>query len=325
MIKVLFVNLGSPDDCSVKSVRRYLKEFLLDRRVIDIPRWKWLPMLMIILRLRPKKSAKLYQSIWTEDGAPLVSISKLQVKKLNKLFEGDNIEVLLAMRYQNPSIKSAIDKIINSDCDKLLILPAYPQYSATTTASIFDEIAKQLQNHSNIPELRFIKSYYENPLFIEALANSITEFWQKYEIPEKIIFSYHGLPEDYIKKGDVYYQHCKKTTELLVEKLGLSEDKFVMTFQSRMGRKEWIKPYTDHTIKQLAQSGIKSLHIISPAFSADCLETLEELKVENHEYFKENQKQTDSKIIYRYIPALNDSEQHIRLFKDIIKRNTTNW
>ncbi len=333
MIKVLFVNLGSPDDYSVKSVRKYLREFLSDKRVINIPRWKWFFILQIILLFRPKKSARLYKSIWTEKGSPLVSISKLQVKKLNLMLQKEDendIEVLLAMRYQNPSIKEVLNKIINSNCDKLLIFPVYPQYSATTTASVFDKVAKELQTYSNIPEIRLVKSYYDNPLFVKAIANSITNFWQKYEFPEKIVFSYHGLPQEYIENGDIYYKHCQQTTNLIVKELGLDESKFIMTFQSRFGKKKWIKPYTSNTIKQLAQSGVKVLHIISPAFSVDCLETLEELKVENYEYFKQNQQrnnQIDSnqETIYRYIPALNDSEQHIELFSDIIRRHTNYW
>ncbi len=316
---VLLVNLGSPDDTSIPAVRRYLAEFLSDKRVIDLPRWKWMPILHgIILRFRPKKTAEAYKSIWTEAGSPLVVTTQKQAKKLSDRLSSDGIQVHYAMRYGNPSIENVIDKISTQGCEHLLVFPLYPQYSRPTVETVRDKVKWVLAKKNYHFSVDYIEHYYERQDYINALADSIRRFQAQHERPEKLIFSYHGMPVRYIDDGDIYYEHCKETTRMTVQNLGLSEEDYLMTFQSRFGREEWIKPYTDNTLKALAQNGTKSVHILSPAFSADCLETLEELEVENREYFKENGGE-----IYRYIPALNDDEQHIDVLESIIRERLT--
>lgn len=321
---VLLVNLGSPDDTSVPAVRRYLAEFLSDRRVIDLPRWFWLPLLHgIILRTRPKKTAAAYQSIWTENGSPLVAMTQRQTQLLNQRFTHDNITVRYAMRYGNPSMQSAIDEIINSGCQRLLVFPLYPQYSRTTVESVRDKLTAVLGQRQPHLSVDFIEHYYDEPLYINALANRIKAFQQQYETPDKLIFSYHGVPLRYIDNGDCYYEHCKATTQLAAKALNLAANEYIMTFQSRFGKEEWIKPYTDETLKTFAQNGVKIVHVLSPAFAADCLETLEELEVENRAYFEtangEDPDNTNGRI-YRYVPALNDDRQHIDLLESIIRQ-----
>ncbi len=313
---VLLVNLGSPDNTSVTAVRRYLAEFLSDRRLIDLPRWLWLPLLHgIILRTRPQKTAEKYRTIWTNEGSPLVVTTKKQCERLTQCFSDKEAAIFYAMRYGNPSIGSVLEKIINAKYQRLLVLPLYPQYSRTTTESIRDKITLELHKHPHTLSVDYITHYYDEPRYIDALANHISDFQARHEKPDKLLFSYHGIPQKYVDKGDIYYQHCLKTTQLLANALGLQENEYLTTFQSRFGRTEWIKPYTDETLKKLPQSGIKTVHILSPAFAADCLETLEELEVENREYFTENGGE-----IYRYIPALNDEQRHIDVFEFIIRK-----
>ncbi len=313
--QVLLVNLGSPDDTSIPAVRRYLAEFLSDKRVIDVPRWKWWPILHgIILRFRPKKTAEAYKSIWTDEGSPLVVTTQRQTKKLSDRLSVDGINVHYAMRYGNPSINDVIDKIIAEGCEHLLVFPLYPQYSRATVETVRDKVEWVLAKRNHNLQVDYIEHYYERKDYINALADSIREFQAQHEHPEKLIFSYHGMPVRFIEDGDVYYEHCKETTRMTVQNLGLSEEDYLMTFQSRFGRQEWIKPYTDNILKALAQNGTKIVHILSPAFSADCLETLEELEVENRGYFQKNGGE-----IYRYIPALNDNEQHIDVLESIIR------
>lgn len=312
---ILLVNLGSPDDTSILAVRRYLAEFLSDKRVIDLPRWKWWPILHgIVLRTRPKKTAEAYRQVWTDEGSPLVVTTQKQTQKLKERLSTDGIIVHYAMRYGNPSIDSVMNNIIAEGCEHLLIFPLYPQYSRTTVETVRDKVKQVLAKKDYHFSVDYIEQYYDRKDYIHTLANSIRKFQAQHERPEKLIFSYHGVPVRYIDNGDIYYEHCKATTALVVKELGLAEDDYLMTFQSRFGREEWIKPYTDDTLKALAQNGVKSVHILSPAFSADCLETLEELEVENRGYFEENGGE-----IYRYIPALNDDEQHIDVLESVIR------
>lgn len=315
---VLLVNLGTPEEATPSAVRRYLGEFLSDPRVVEIPRLIWLMILHgIILRIRPKKSAKLYQSIWTSEGSPIMVISKQQAEKVSQYCHehyGDNVRVALAMRYGQPSIASELKKMQEDGVRKVVVLPLYPQYAAPTTGSVFDALSKELSTWRWVPELHFINTYHDNPLYIEALANTAKEHFATHGKPEKLVFSYHGMPKLFHENGDPYYCLCHKTTRLLVEKLGLSDDEYVMTFQSRFGKAEWLQPYTDVTLELLAKDGVKNIAIMSPAFSADCLETLEELEHENREVFVEAGGEK-----YHYIPALNDRADHIEMMVKLIK------
>jgi len=322
---ILLVNLGSPDAPTAIAVRRYLAEFLWDKRVVDLPRWLWWPILHgIILRVRPSRSAAAYRKVWTEKGSPLIAITKQQAAALTKKFTNDNgLSIHYAMRYGNPSIGSALDEIMVAGHRNLLIFPLYPQYSRVTVASVRDKVDEQLNLRQHNLTVDYVEPYYDEPAYINILANAIRHFQLQYEKPEQLIFSYHGIPKRFVDKGDVYYEHCKQTTLMTAKQLGLADNEYVMTFQSQFGFEKWLTPYTDQTLKELARNGVKIVHILSPAFSADCLETLEELEVENREYFETTGSENNEKVegrIYRYIPALNDSEQHIKLFETLIRK-----
>lgn len=319
---VLITNLGSPDEPTTSAVRRYLQEFLSDRRVVEIPRLIWLLILHgIILRIRPAKSAKLYQTVWQDDGAPLLSITAAQKAKLATKIKsqyGDNVIVDFAMRYGNPSIASVLQKFQQQGVDKIVVLPLYPQYAGPTTASTFDAVSKELQKWRYIPSIHFLHTYHNNPLYIEALADTVKEHVASHGKPERLVLSYHGMPELFRKWGDPYYDFCLETTTLLKEvilanDLGFTDDEIIMTFQSRFGKAEWLKPYTDVTLENLPEQGIKHVAIMSPAFSADCLETLEELIHENSEVFIEAGGES-----YHYIAALNDRDDHIDALFDVL-------
>lgn len=316
-IGVLVTNLGTPEAPTASALRTYLREFLSDPRVVEIPRAVWMIILHgIILRVRPKKSAALYKSIWTEQGSPLMVISENQKTKIaDRLQEqyGDNVTVALAMRYGNPSIENALNSFQESGVDDIVVLPLYPQYAGPTVASTFDAVVNTLKKWRWIPSLRFISGYHKNEKYITALAHSVTQHIEQHGKPDKLVLSYHGMPKYFLEQGDPYYCFCATTTKLLVEKLGFNENDYVMTFQSRFGKAEWLKPYTDATLEDLPKSNNKHVAIISPAFSADCLETLEELEHENREIFMEAGGE-----VYHYIPALNDDELHIDAIVDVI-------
>lgn len=316
---ILVTNLGSPDAPTAKALRVYLAEFLSDPRIVEIPRLIWLMILHgIILRVRPKKSAKAYQSIWTENGSPLIDISQQQADKIAEKLKANNhnVEVELAMRYGNPSIEAGLEKLRDKGITRIIIFPLYPQYSSPTTGSTFDAVARVLKKWRWVPELHFINGYHTNPLYIESLANSIKEDLEKNGTPQKVVFSYHGMPKQFLDHGDPYHCLCHQTTRLVVEKLGLNKELVMTTFQSRFGKAEWLKPYTDATLESFPNDGIKDIAIISPAFSADCLETLEELEEENREIFEEAGGEK-----YRYIAALNDRDDHINALYDVLKPN----
>ncbi|HOY23414.1 MAG TPA: ferrochelatase [Cellvibrio sp.] len=312
---VLLANLGTPDAPTAPALRRYLAEFLADTRVIEIPKFIWMLILHgIILRVRPRKSAAKYATVWTDEGSPLLAISKRQAAAVQTQL-GNSANVKLGMRYGNPSIQKALREFQNEGVRKIIVLPMYPQYAAATTGSSFDAVARELQKWRFVPELHFINSYCDNPRFIDALVASIQEDFNQHGKPEKLLLSYHGMPKRNLELGDPYYCLCQKTTRLVVEKLGLSKDEYLTTFQSRFGYAEWLQPYTDKTLEELAKSGTQNVAIVSPAFSADCLETLEELAVENCEIFMHAGGKE-----YRYIPALNDREDHIGALTDLIKK-----
>ena len=320
---ILLTNLGTPDEPTAKAVKPYLREFLSDPRVIEIPKVLWQVILRcIILQIRPKRSAKTYSSIWTKEGSPLLTIAQKQlflVREEIKLVH-PNCVVELAMRYGNPSIENALKRLKEQQVRRLLVLPLYPQYCAATTASTFDAVTNIFQKWRWIPELRFINQYFEEENYIRAISKSIEEFWKINGKPQKLIFSYHGIPKKYHMKGDPYHCFCLKTTRLVKEYMNLKHDDFITTFQSRFGRAEWLQPYTSQTLIDLPKKGIKNIQIISPGFSADCLETLEELEFENREYFENAGGEK-----YKYIPCLNDNPLHISMMTNLIKKHTQGW
>lgn len=311
---VLLVNLGTPDAPTTSATRRYLKEFLWDPRVVEIPRpvW-WLILNGIVLNTRPKKSAQAYQSVWMEEGSPLLVHSQALTDKLNFALQGE-CEVELAMRYGNPSIDSVLEKMQSKGVERLLVLPLYPQYSSTTTASTFDAIADVLKSWRRLPDWRMLADYHDFDPYIEAMASHIKSYWEKYGRAEYLLFSYHGLPERNIRLGDPYQAQCQRTSELLVAKLGLKENDWGMSFQSRFGKAEWIKPYTETTLKSLPGEEKKEVDVFCPGFPADCLETLEEIAVENRDYFL----QAGGKK-YQYITALNAEDIHVAALVELVK------
>ncbi|MCX7554825.1 ferrochelatase [Marinicella sp. S1101] len=326
-VGVLLVNLGTPDAPTKQALKVYLKEFLSDPRVVEptFPRWIWWLVLNgIILNIRPKKSAEAYATIWDEvgEGSPLMAISKDQKTAISEHFKTQNIEIVteLAMRYGNPSIPHGLAQLKKQNVDRLLVLPLYPQYSAATTASIFDAVTAELQTWRLIPETRFVNHYHDHPGYIEALAESVKKHWQQHSQPDQLVMSFHGVPKRYLINGDPYHCECHKTGRLLAEKLGLSKDQYRVTFQSIFGREEWLKPYTMDTLKALPNEGHKHVQVICPGFAADCLETLEEIAEENMEYFIEAGGNE-----FSYIPALNSDPSHIILLAEIITTHCGHW
>lgn len=321
---ILLVNLGSPEAAKSSAVRRYLAEFLWDKRVVDTPRWLWWFILHgVILRFRPAHAAKSYQKVWTDQGSPLVAISRLQTqaleKALMKKFRGDII-VDLAMRYGKPSIKDGLQALRKAGARRLLVLPMYPQYSATTTASVFDEVTNTLQNWRWLPDLRIINHYHDHPKYISALANSVRHHWDEHGRGDQLLFSFHGIPQRYVDSGDPYFCHCQKTARLTAEALQLKDDQWQLVFQSRFGREPWLQPYCDKTLQQLPAQGIKKIDIICPGFSADCLETLEEINMQNRDLFLQAGGED-----YHYIPALNDQAEHIDALCEILTAHCFGW
>ncbi len=321
-IGVLISNLGTPEAPTPKALRVYLAEFLADSRVVDLPRILWWIILHgVILRIRPAKSAAAYREIWTEQGSPLMVISRAQFKAIETgLSQGTDYEysVALGMRYGKPSLESAIKQLREADVDEIIVLPLYPQNSCSTTASTFDVVSELLRKGRDIPSVRFISHYHAHPLYIEALANSIREAWQNNR-GEKLVFSFHGTPQRYKDEGDPYYEQCLQTAALVASSLQLEESQWRVSFQSRFGREPWLQPYTDHLLQQMAAGGVKRVDVICPGFSADCLETLEEIAVENRDYFINAGGEA-----FQYIPALNKRADHIKALVEIIKSNTPN-
>ena len=315
---ILLCNLGTPDAPRPAELRRYLKEFLSDPRVVEIPRLLWWMILnLIILRIRPRRSAKLYQSVWTEAGSPLMLYSQGQVKAVKeRLAEkyGD-IPVVLGMRYGNPSMASAIKELTEQNVRDIIVLPLYPQYAGATTGSTFDAIAKTFTQLRWVPELQFINGYHKSEGYLDALCSTIKRHIDEHGQPDKLVFSYHGTPERYLKNGDPYHCFCHQTTRLVREKMGLDETQVMTTFQSRFGREPWLQPYTDKTLEQLPENGIKHVAVICPGFSSDCLETIEEINMEGRESFIESGGEQ-----FHYIPCLNDEPVHIDALVSILEK-----
>lgn len=323
-IAILLVNLGTPDEPTAPAVRRYLKQFLSDPRVIEIPQFLWAIILnLFVLPSRPKRVAAAYASVWEGD-SPIRRILAQQVEKLQSRLDGSlapfEVSVHSAMTYGNPGLPDVMDSLRSEGVDHFVILPLFPQYSATSGGAVYDAVTKWSLKQRNLPNLTIVKDYFAHPLYIKALADSIRRFQAVHGKPEKLMFSFHGIPQPYADKGDPYPKRCKCTAAQVAQKLGLTEDEWIISFQSRFGKQEWVKPYTDVTLEEWGKAGVRSVQVVSPAFSADCLETLEELAMENRDNFinaggKE----------YHYIPALNDDEAHIDLMEALAKPLAAGW
>lgn len=321
---VLMVNLGTPDAPDRKSVRRYLKEFLWDPRVVEMPRplW-WLVLNLIILNTRPARSARAYASVWGKSGSPLLEISRAQSAALAERLSGageDRAHLALAMRYGTPSIAEGLEALRARGARRILVLPMYPQYSATTTASVFDAVTEEVRRWRWIPELRFVNQYHDDLGYLDALAASVQEYQSEHGRPDLLLMSFHGIPREYFDAGDPYHCQCHKTARLLAERLGLGVGEYQVSFQSRLGPKQWLEPYTDETLKSLPGKGVRNVQVVCPGFSADCLETLEEIAVENRDVFLEAGGET-----YRYIPCLNDQRAHVDALAGLVRRHMAGW
>lgn len=322
-VGVLVVNLGTPDAPDAPSLRRYLKEFLSDPRVVEIPKLVWWPILnLIILNTRPKKSAAKYASVWMPEGSPLRVYSERQVEGLRHRLraEGFDVEVELAMRYGRPSIASAMQALQNRKVNRLLVLPLYPQYSASTTATVFDKVYDNLAAMRSPPALRTIRHYHDHPVYIQALASRIRSHWDEHGRGDLLLFSFHGVPKRSLLKGDPYHCECHKTGRLVARALGLEDHEWRLAFQSRFGRAEWLKPYTSQVLEELPAQGIRRLDVACPGFISDCLETLEEIAMEGQEEFLEAGGES-----YNYIPCLNESDPAIDLLFRLVAEETQGW
>ncbi len=324
MLGILIANLGTPDEPTPEALRRYLGEFLWDPRVVEgsRPLW-WLALNGVVLRTRPRKSAEAYSKVWTEQGSPLLAISLRQLDALRTALNqrlGAPVEMRLGMRYGKPSIAQGLQELLDAGVQRLLVLPLYPQYSATTTASVFDAVAAIFSKARDIPALRFVRDYHADNGYIEALAASVREHWQARGQGERLVLSFHGIPKEYADRGDPYPQECHATAARLAAALDLPAERWNVTFQSRFGPREWLQPYTDKTLEALARDGIRHIDLACPGFSADCLETLEENAMTNRELFFAAGGER-----FEYIPCLNDRADHIQALTDLIARELGGW
>jgi len=322
-IGILYCNLGTPDSPTAPDVRRFLREFLSDPRVVEIPRlvW-WLILHGVILRVRPAKSAAKYASIWTPDGSPLKVWTDKQAKLLQGWLaqRGHDVQVRYAMRYGSTSVASQLDAFKAAGTTRILVLPAYPQYSATTTASVFDAVYQWAGRTRNIPEFRFINHYHDDPRYISALAQRVKQYWADNARPDVLVMSFHGVPERTLHLGDPYHCECFKTARLLAQALGLNQEEFKVTFQSRLGRAKWLQPYTEPTLIAMGRSGVKRVDVVCPAFTSDCLETLEEINMEARDTFL-----THGGKDFHYIPCLNDDPRWITALCGIAEQHLSGW
>ena len=310
---VLIAYLGTPDSPDVLSVRRYLKEFLSDPRIIEVPKiiW-WFVLNIFILNFRSFNSARLYKSIWTDGGSPLL-VNCIKIKEKVQKSLPSNYQVALGMRYGNPSIKSAINELKEANCRDIEVITLFPHYSATTVGSIFDAVSTEIKSWRWVPSVKFLNSYHDNPLLIEILSKRIKKSFESQGKPDKLVFSYHSIPKKYFDSGDPYHCLCQKTSRLIAEKLSLDEKDYITAFQSRFGPSEWLKPYTSETMKSLPKEGIKSVQVVSPGFGVDNLETLQEIDIENKEYFEDAGGEN-----FHYIPCLNDDDDHVEFLISLI-------
>ncbi len=315
---VLLINLGTPDSTGWWDIRKYLKEFLSDKRVIEVNPFLWQIILnLFILTFRPSKTAKAYKEIWMNDinKSPLRFFTEMQTKKLNEKLKDENLIIDFAMRYGNPSIKTKIKKMQKEGCEKLIIFPLYPQYASPTTATVCDEVFRTLMKMRWQPSIQIVPHYESEPLYIEAIVKSINKKLREIDWkPDLIVASYHGIPKKYFEKGDPYHCYCQKTSRLISEKF--KEVKIITTFQSRFGPQEWLQPYTDKTLEKLPKEGVKKVLVISPGFASDCVETLEEILIQGKESFEKSGGEK-----FGFIPCLNDNDDHIKLLEHIVKKN----
>lgn len=321
---VLLVNLGSPASCSARDIRRFLREFLSDPRVVDLPRALWLPILWgFILPFRPRRLVEKYRSIWRDGDAPIRAITRQQViglqLVLDQRYGSRRPQVAFAMTYGAPSIAATLEGLLADGIRRLLVLPLFPQYSAATTGAVFDAIATALKSQPDLPELRFVRDYHAHSLYIDALAASLGD-WLARADRGRLLFSFHGIPVSQVEAGDPYPEACLATAALVAEKLALAADEWQVTFQSRFGRAPWVEPYTDETLRALAMAGSDSVTLVCPGFAADCLETLEEIDQQNRELFLSSGGRE-----YAYVPALNDSPAHMRLLDAIVAEHLGDW
>lgn len=319
-VTIILANLGTPDQPTVPAVRRFLKQFLSDQRVIEIPKPVWQIILrLFILPFRPKRVAHAYEMVWQQD-SPMREVLLNQVIEVKKALTGQypefELNIIPAMTYGNPGIDSALNRLSQDIPDHIILLPLFPQYSATSTAPLYDALAKWILTQRNLPGLSIIRDYYQHPAFIQALAQSVRDYQAVHGQPEKLLMSFHGIPQPYADKGDPYAERCRVTAQLLADALGLSGEQWAISFQSRFGKQEWVKPYTDALLEEWGKQGVKSVQVMSPAFSADCLETLEELALQNAEIF-----QSAGGGEYAYIPALNFRPDHIALLSTLLRAN----
>lgn len=319
-VTIILANLGTPDAPTVPAVRRFLQQFLSDKRVIEIPKPIWQIILrLFILPFRPKRVAHAYDMVWGND-SPMREILFEQVaavkQHLTAKYPEFELNVIPAMTYGNPGISAALAQLAEQPQDHILLFPLFPQYSATSTAPLYDAIAKWIPQQRNLPGLSIIRDYYQHPVFIQALAQSVRDYQAEHGVPDKLLMSFHGIPQPYADKGDPYADRCRVTGHLVAQALGLTAEQYEISFQSRFGKQEWVKPYTDATLEAWGQQGIQSVQVMSPAFSADCLETLEELALQNAEIF-----QNAGGGHYGYIPALNSREDHVGLLNLLLQAN----
>jgi ferrochelatase len=324
---VLISNLGTPDATDYWSMRRYLSEFLSDQRVVDLPRWKWQPILqLIILTFRPSASGKAYASIWNNqlDESPLLTITRAQCEKLQTVLKGDfgdKVEVDFSMRYGNPSTEIRVNSLLEKGCSRIVFLPLYPHYAGATWATANDQLFRALMKTSWQPAVRTIEPYFDHPDYTKVLAASINDAYAELaQKPDHLVASYHGMPKRYLRQGDPYHCHCQKTTRLLKEELGWEDDQITTSFQSKFGREEWLQPSTVQEVARLAKAGKKKIAVIAPAFSSDCIETLEEIKEEIQGSFL----QAGGKS-FTYVPCLNDDDAHIELLRKLVHENSAGW
>ena len=321
---IVLANLGTPDAPTTSAVRRYLAEFLSDPRVIELPPpLRWLLLHGVILRFRPARSAKAYQKVWTDAGSPLLTIGRAQALALERALQADgcNVPVRLAMRYGRPSISDVLAEFRGQGLKRVMVLPLYPQYSGSTTGSVFDAVADELKRWRRVPELRFVSEYHDHLGYIAALASQIKRAGIDFDDPQtRLLMSFHGLPKRYLHAGDPYFCHCQMTARLVREAVGVREDQALVTFQSRVGREPWLTPYTDKVLEELASEGVKRVYVTCPGFSADCLETLEEIAIEGKAQFLNGGGEH-----FEYLGALNTADDHIAALKDIVYARTKDW
>ncbi len=321
---VLLVNSGTPDSPSTRDVRRFLARLLGDPRVVEAPRAFWLPLLHgVILRTRPFRSARKYRSIWTEQGSPLMRYSlelraALQAELAHRVIAPIQIEV--GMLYANPSVPAALARLREADCRRILVVPMFPQYCGASTAPVFDQVTRELQRWRWVPELRFVSDYHDHPGYIAALRNSVREHWERHGRTQHLLMSFHGIPERYFRKGDPYFCRSQRTARLLADELNLGADEWSVAFQSKYGPGAWLKPYCDEVIEAMPSRGVRSVAVICPGFSADCLETVEEIDIENRERFLHAGGER-----FDYIPALNARPDHSRAIADLVAQHLQGW